>query len=181
MNNKKTSKIVLVNILAEDVNHFNKIKQRHANVFSPDYLINKDGGWVKSVRNGSNPYISEYTQNITYIGLFNYGVLNWDEKNDVFKTIHGKIIESNVFNKKWNSFEHWENYTEFQIESVIDVTKQLMDSFGLKQVKKNNVYDPSHESYSGVCFGSNLSKYCLHTTPAFDYKKFQNRLLPQKV
>lgn len=108
----------------------------------------------------------------------NLGWLEKDENNQ-YITIYGDIYKNqdNVLTKKWREHEYWVKYNEIQMESALELVKQLSDDFFIPRTifshntKVEDLYD-----YEGSLYKSNLEKHYTDLTPAWDYKIFKQKL-----
>lgn len=108
----------------------------------------------------------------------NIGWVERDEKNR-FITMYGDIYKNteNVIAKRWRDHEFWVKYNDKQVESVLELLNYLADEFYIpKTVFGHNTKIDDLSDYQGILYKSNLEKYFSDLTPAWDFKKFKEKL-----
>lgn len=90
--------------------------------------------------------------------------------------------EENVINKHWQGFNYWEQYTEEQMESTLNLCVKLCDEFNIpKMLIDFSNYHKDIVKFKGIVFRSNYINDSSDNNPLFNIENFNNKLQKQLV
>lgn len=129
-------------------------------------------------------YQSEYFNNLEQnnksiiILLENDGCLIKDiEKNNFLSWLGYIYKERDVFEKKWRSYNYWAQYKKEQIDSTVNLVKELCKEFYIPlTAMTHNTKMNGLEDYCGILYKSNIEMYYTDLSPAFDFEYFINKI-----
>ena len=129
-------------------------------------------------------YQSEYFNNLEQnnksivILLENDGWLTKDVEKNSFLSWLGYIYkEQDVFEKKWRTHAYWAQYRKEQIDSAVNLVKELCNEFYIPlTAMTHNVKMNDLEDYTGILYKSNIEMYYTDLSPAFDFEYFINNI-----
>lgn len=163
------------NYIQSLINRYNK-----KNPYLPNYVINKKGEiFMVTEPNKYSKFMNNQSldKNSIVIVLEN---LTWLKKIPIepqYLNWIGDIYKEKVFEKKWRDQFFWDPYSQKQIESLVLLTHDICENFGIKkQTTKTNVKLPGVENFNGVTTKSNHISNCKDINPSFDFKNFEKLL-----
>jgi hypothetical protein len=129
-------------------------------------------------------YQSEYFKNLEQnnksivILLENDGWLTKDtEKNNFISWLGYIYKKEDVFEKKWRANNYWAQYNKEQIDSAVNLVKELCNEFYIPlTAMTHNVKMNDLEDYTGILYKSNIEMYYTDLSPAFDFEYFINNI-----
>ena len=165
--------------------------------------MNQFKGWVKR-SNGNHKKVSNYTidihgeiyehfdskyyseflpnslsnKNIISIILVNEGWLDYDIKEKKYINCFGNPHQKeNIIEKRWRNHTFWDNYTQEQVESLIELTEFLIEKHNIpRKVLGHNTYVKDIVGFEGVTYRSNWIKDSTDLSPSFDFEIFKNKV-----
>lgn len=179
----KKNQIVIGHTFTSDMSHYIGWKNRYNGKYKKNaaFTIDIDGNiyqhfdpkYYSNFLNIDN--VDEYIIGVT---LVNRGWLMKNDETNIFYDYLNRPVETlDVIDKKWRNHRYWFNYTEEQINSLIELCEYLSKRFGIKlQVLPHNIKIDDVYDYEGVVFRSNYMKEFTDLSPAFDYIDFKNKL-----
>lgn len=85
--------------------------------------------------------------------------------------------EDEILYKKWRKYNYWAPYTEKQMESTINLVKKLCSDFNIPlEVVSHNTQLDDIDTFNGVLYKSNFTKYYTDVNPAWDFTTFKNKI-----
>ena len=146
----------------------------------PNFVISRNGDVYKLLPDNAYTNFFKKTdmnKNSVIITLENLG---WLEKIPIetgFVNWIGDIYNGDIYEKKWRDYFYWQPYTQDQINSCIDVIREVTNSLNINQkfIGHNTKIDYA-EKYEGVITYSNFSMEVTSLSPAFDFKFLKNQL-----
>jgi len=163
------------NYIQSLINRYNK-----KNPYLPNYIINKKGEiFMVTEPNTYSKFMNNQSldKNSIVIVLEN---LTWLKKIPIelqYLNWIGDIYKEKVFEKKWRDQFFWDPYSQKQIESLVLLTHDICENFGIKkQTTKTNVKLHGVENFNGVTTKSNHISNCKDINPSFDFKNFEKLL-----
>jgi N-acetyl-anhydromuramyl-L-alanine amidase AmpD len=118
-------------------------------------------------------------ENIITITLENVGWLNKDLLKDRHIDWVGNIYKrrAKVIDKRWRGFRYWEPYSNKQFNSCINLVTFLCDKHNInKNCVGHNTFIKNIGDFNGVIYRSNYNKDFTDVSPAWDFKKFKNKI-----
>lgn len=118
-------------------------------------------------------------ENIITITLENVGWLNKDLLKDRHIDWVGNIYKrrAKVIDKRWRGFRYWEPYSNKQFNSCINLVTFLCDKHNInKKCVGHNTFIKNIGDFNGVIYRSNYNKDFTDVSPAWDFKKFKNKI-----
>lgn len=184
--NKATEKtqIIIGNSLTNDLKYINGWSKRHGGKYkkTTTFSIDKKGNIYQHFddkyysKTMGNEYIDK---NILTITLENVGWLN----KDLLKHRHidwvGNIYKrrAKVIDKRWRGFRYWEPYSSKQFNSCVDLVMFLCKKHNIENnCVGHNTFIKNIEDFNGVGYRSNYNKDFTDVSPAWDFKKFKNKI-----
>lgn len=179
----KKKQIVIGNTFNFNMNHFNgwvnRINGSYKNV--SNYTVDIDG---KIYEHFDSKYFSEFlpnslsNKNIISIVLVNQGWLDYDIKDKKYINCFGIIHSGNdIIEKRWRNHTFWDNYSDKQIDSLINLTKYLLEKHNIsKKVLSHNTYVKDIVGFEGVTYRSNWIKDSTDLSPSFNFEIFKNKV-----
>jgi len=178
------TKIVVGNSYASDMKHFdrwvNRIHGKSKN--TTPYSIDLDGVIYEHY---DPKYDSLFTNNeiidrsIIGVTLVNEGYINIDNEKKLKLTWNNDIYKrkAKLINKKWRDKELWAPYSKKQLNSLVDLCKELSSKFNIPlQSIGHNVEVMNPNDFEGIMFRSNFSKFNYDVSPAFDFNEFDKKI-----
>lgn len=113
------------------------------------------------------------------IVLENQGWLTKDLQNDRYLTWIGDIYneENGIVETRWRNHSYWTPYTDEQLESLVNLCKYLCERFDIPlEALGHNTGVGTIESFEGIAFKGNFSKFFSDVSPAFKFDEFKNKL-----
>jgi hypothetical protein len=108
-----------------------------------------------------------------------------ENMGSLFETADGKHInwineiceEDRMVKRNWMGYNYWENFTEEQIKSTVELCKQLCDEFGIPKVLIDfHHYHKDTLKFKGIVFRSNYIEDSSDMNPLFDINKFNEMI-----
>ena len=125
-------------------------------------------------------YFNDLKQNNKSIVILleNDGSLIKDiEKNNFLSWLGYIYKEEDVFEKKWRTYNYWVQYKKEQIDSAVNLVKELCEEFYIPlTAMTHNTKMNDLEEYSGILYKSNIEMYYTDLSPAFDFEYFTNKI-----
>ena len=114
-------------------------------------------------------------QKIIPITLSNKGSLF--KINNKLVNVFGIEVNDDFTNVKWRDREYFHNYTNKQLDSVVDLCSYLCDEYDIPTTVVNtNIKDEYIFYFSGIVYRSNYSEYHYDLSPAWNFKKFKSKV-----
>ena len=176
--------IVIGNSFSEHMNHFHGWKTRKGGKFrrTSAYTIDIYGNIYQHYE---PQYYSEFfgikgiDEHIISVLMENEGWLRKDIETNEYINYVGNIYNRKdaVLEKRWRDQKYWAPYTKEQVESAINLSKYLCNTFGipLQAIHHNTKFDGIYE-FNGVVYKSNFDKHYSDLSPAWDCGDFKNKL-----
>jgi N-acetyl-anhydromuramyl-L-alanine amidase AmpD len=149
----------------------------------PHYFIKKNGEIFCFI---SPECISEYflssnKNDLIHICLENIG---WVEKvpmKDYYSNWLGIIKKQDIYEKKWRDYFFWDTYTDEQINSLIELCKNITMEMSMKyKFIGHNTKSVSVETYEGITCRSNYNSFYTDLNPSFPFSTFIKKLEYEK-
>lgn len=175
--------IVIGNTFNSDMNHFIGWKHRMNGLYKKvsTFTIDTNG---EIFQHYDPSYYSEFLNNSLYnkhiisIALVNQGWFDYDVTGKNFINYVGLIYTGkSMTEKRWRNHSFWENYTEKQTESLINLTKFLIENYNIpKNVLPHNTYLKEMHNFKGISYRSNWVKESTDLSPSFNFEIFKNKV-----
>jgi N-acetyl-anhydromuramyl-L-alanine amidase AmpD len=180
--NKNKKQIVLCNSFRDGRNYLSSLKNRNNGKYEkiPNYLITRDGKILSLIPDDEfSNFFNDYDidRNAIVVSLENLG---WLQKaplrNEYFNWI-GEKVTSNVFERKWRDKIFWQEYTEEQMSSLIELCQKLLKKFSIhKTFIGHNTKVDGIKIFNGIVCRSNYNNKFTDISPSFDFEGFKNRI-----
>lgn len=178
----KKEQIVLTNTLCPINDFLTKIKLRYNKKYNkvPAYTIDRSGTLyihfdpVNQTKFFENDKMNDIG---IVISLENVGWLDYIDEKDIYVDWRGVKYIGNVVPKIWRGKKYWADYTDEQMEVLLQLTNYLCITHSInKNFIGNNVFNDEAKKFKGVLNRSNLNKNYHDLTPAFNFDKLNKEL-----
>lgn len=121
---------------------------------------------------------SIYNKQIISVVLVNQGWLEYDIKEKKYFNSLGNYHQGeSVTERRWRNHTFWDNYTDSQTESLVDLTKYLLEKYKItKNILGHNTYIREIYNFEGITYRSNWIKDCTDLSPSFDFDIFKYKV-----
>lgn len=146
------------------------------------FTITKDGkiyNHFKSSYKSNYLDYNDWNNKSIVVLLENFNWLVKDEEKNKFITWFNDIYNTTtqVFEKRWRSYFHWEQYTEEQLQSSIDLVKKLCAEHNIpKNVIAHNTKVENLSDFEGILCKGNIDKHFTDLNPSWDFSEFKNKI-----
>lgn len=170
----------------------------HSNMYGMlhyDYWVNRTEGYYKktapySVDEDGNIYkhynpsyssgmfvFDDINDMVIPIMLSNLGALYLNGSDELYNTMGFKIEDGNYQSIKWKRRQYFYNYTEEQLDSVVELSSYLCEEYGIqKNAMNTNVKDDYILYFNGISYRSNYSSVYYDLNPTWYFRDFKNKL-----
>jgi hypothetical protein len=176
-------------LLSNSLRYFDDFKNQLTYRFNgknkkiPHYFIKKNG----EVFCFLNPeYVSDYfssanKNDLIHISLENIGWVEKVPKKEYYSNWLGIIKKDDIYEKKWRDYFFWDNYTNEQINSLIELCKKISMEMSIKyRFIGHNTKSNSVENYEGIACRSNYNSFYTDLNPSFPFSTFIKKLEHEK-
>jgi N-acetyl-anhydromuramyl-L-alanine amidase AmpD len=176
------SQIILTHTSRYVNDYLQSLKYRHNGGYNkiPNYVISRDGKILQLLKNNEsscffkNPEIDNKS---IIISLENLGWIQKEPLTDHYVNWIGDIYKGEVFERKWRDYYFWQPYTDVQIESLVELTKQLFEETSIKfQIIGHNTKITDFHKYEGLLTRSNYDVEFTDVSPAFNFENFIKKI-----
>lgn len=144
------------------------------------YTITREG---KVYQHYDNKYYSDFIgikesdKKSVSIIIENMGCLFKSSSNEYLNWLNEVCLDENVLEKKWLNYKYWEKFTDEQINSLVNLTKQLCNDLNipLKCVEFQN-YHKQINKFQGIVFRGNYAEESNDINPLFNIKEFNESI-----
>ena len=180
--NKNKRQIILCETFRTEEDYLNCVKYRNNGNYKkiPNYLITKEGKIVSILPDDcySNFFKNnDIDKQSIIICLENLG---WVKKQPIegdFQNWIGNQCQTKPFEKKWRDKTYWDEYTDKQIESLVDLCKKLTKKFSInKTFIGHNTKVDGIKIFNGIVCRSNYENKYTDVSPAFNFEYFKNQI-----
>ena len=129
--------------------------------------------------NGEPDYFKEpnINRNSIIICLENLGWLQKEPLTDYYINWIGDIYKGKVYEKKWRDFYFWQPYTEKQINSTVELCKQISKDMSIPStIIGHNTKINGVNKYEGIVTRSNYYSNKTDLSPAFNFEEFLKKI-----
>ena len=179
---KKKSQIILTHTGRSIENYLASLSFRYSGKFDriPNYVIKKNGEILQLLDNIEHAkYFNEtnINRNGIIISLENLGWLEKQPLKNYYVNWIGDIYKGIPFERKWREYFFWDKYTSSQLESLVFLTKKIMNEMKItKEISGHNTKINGVEMFKGIVSRSNFDVNYTDVNPSFDFDKFRNIL-----
>jgi N-acetyl-anhydromuramyl-L-alanine amidase AmpD len=180
--NKNKKQIILCNTYRNSINYLNSVKFRKNGSYKkiPNYVITKEGKVISILPDDSVSFFFQdlnINKNAIVICLENLG---WVEKvplsSNYFNWI-GEVVSDKVFERKWRDKVYWDEYTQEQLDSLVELCKKITKKFSIsKTFIGHNTKVDGIKIFNGIVCRSNYSNKYRDLNPSFKFEDFKNRI-----
>ena len=184
----KKTQILIGNSYSNNIKYISGWKKRNGGKYkkTTTFSIDKKGNTYQHFDDkyySKSVGIDDLDKSIISITLENIGWLNKDLLEDRYIDWVGNIYKrrAKVIDKRWRGFRYCEPYTTKQFNSCVDLVTFLCEKHNIdKKCVGHNTYIKNIEDFNGVIYRSNYNKYLTDVSPAWDFKKFKNKIEEKK-
>ena len=175
---KKKSQIILAHSSRNVHSYLLSLKYRLNGKYNkiPNYVITKDGKVLQLLKNEEHTSIfpnQNVNRNSIIIIIENLGWLQKEPLKDYYVNWIGDIYKGKAFEKKWREYFFWDPYTEEQINSTVELIKNIFDEMEIKKnIIGHNTKINGVEKYEGVTTRSNYDSIFTDVSPSFSFEEF---------
>ncbi len=177
------TQIILGGSLRKENFHINRLKHKDGGKSKSfcTYSIDREGNVFQHY---DPKYYSDFMgdKNIDKksisIVLENMGMLFYDyETSKYLNWILDECSEEFMYERKWNGHTYWEQYSEEQFNSTVELIKFLIKEFDIElDCLGFNVFYENTLNYEGIVTRSNYNSDYSDLNPSFDFKLFLEEL-----
>jgi N-acetyl-anhydromuramyl-L-alanine amidase AmpD len=111
------------------------------------------------------------------IVLENMSMVYYDVANESYVNSLNEVCPIElVYEKPWKGCRYWEEYTNEQVDAVVELCDYLCDKYHIeKDTIGYNNYDPDSHLFCGVITRSNINQDYTDVNPHFNWKKLLNK------
>lgn len=180
--NKNKKQIILCNTYRNKTNYLASLNNRFNGNYKkvPNYLITREGEIISLIPDDSySSFFNDHdvNKNSIIICIENLG---WLKKTPLGMGYYNWIQETcadNVYEKKWRDKIFWQNYTDIQYESLIEICKKLLKKFSInKSFIGHNTKVDGIKIFNGIVCRSNYSNKYTDVSPSFKFDEFKKTI-----
>ena len=122
--------------------------------------------------------IKDVDKHAISIVLENMGVLFYDQDSDKFLNwLYEECNEDKIFERKWKKYRYWEQYTNVQFNSVIELCEYLCEKYYIElDCLGFNVHHEKTNNFEGIVTRSNYDVDFNDLNPSFNFREFLEKL-----
>jgi N-acetyl-anhydromuramyl-L-alanine amidase AmpD len=182
INNSDKNQIILVHTSRKIEEYLTSLKYRHNGNYNkiPHYVISREGRIIQLLEDQD---YSELFNDPTYdnrsivISLENLGWLEKEPLKNHYINWIGNIYKENIVDKKWRDYFFWQPYTEIQMDSLVELCKDLSKKMSINLTcVGHNTKTNRMETFDGIFTRSNFDENYTDVSPAFDFEYFIKKL-----
>ena len=180
--NKNKKQIILCNSFRSELPYLNSLKHRNNGNYKkvPNYFITREGKIVSLLTDDSfSNFFSDYetNKNSIVISLENLGWLQKVPLNTEYFSWIGEPVSGKVYERKWREKIYWQEYTNEQIDSLIELCEKLTKKFSIhKTFIGHNTKVDGIKIFNGIVCRSNFNNKYTDPSPAFKFEDFKTRI-----
>lgn len=173
------TQIVLCHTSREVEEYLTSLRIRYRYMYDkiPNYVVDREGRIKKFLDDVeyTNFFGDENLNNKSIIVMLeNLGWLEKKPLSDVYINWIGNIYKGQVYDKKWRDYIYWQPYTDYQLESLANLCRELVSKNKLSEfVINHNVKIEGIEKVNGIVSRSNFDTIYTDLNPSFDFEKFK--------
>ena len=100
---------------------------------------------------------------------------------DYYSNWLGITKKQDIYEKKWRDYFFWDVYTDEQINSLIELCKNITMEMSMKyKFIGHNTKSVSVETYEGITCRSNYNSFYTDLNPSFPFSTFIKKLEYEK-
>lgn len=179
---KKKHQIILTHSSRNGLEYLQSLKYRYNGDFKriPNYFISRDGVVLQFLNNSEHTNFfrePNINRNSIIICLENLGWLQKEPLTDYYVNWIGDIYKGKVFEKKWRDYYFWQPYTEKQLDSTVELCKELFKDMSISPtIVGHNTKINGIQKYEGVVTRSNFYSDRTDLSPAFNFEEFLKKI-----
>ena len=182
INKRKTKKtqILLCDTHRRYNEYINKLKYRRNGKYSdiPHFVITKMGSinQIFDTSYSSNTFNDpEKDKKQIKIAIENLGWLNKNTINGFLNNWIGDPYRSEPYIRSWRNHYFWDNYTDEQIASLIELCDFLLEKHDIpRQIVPSQGFFKNASNFKGIICKSNFSDIYTDINPSFNFNLFFN-------
>jgi len=184
---KKKTQIILCHTSREANEYLTSLKFRYNKKYNkiPHYLLKKDGNVIQLLEDTKYSRFFEdpkINKNSIIITLENLGWLERKPLSKDYINWNGTIYKGEVYEKKWRDYFFWDMYTEYQIDSLSQLTNKICEEFGIdKKCSGHNTKIDGIINFEGIASRSNYESRFTDLSPSFDFEFFLKKIGHEQI
>jgi hypothetical protein len=177
--NKNKKQIILCETSRPSEEYLSSLKNRYNGNYKkiPNYLITKEGKVINILTDDlySNFfYDNETNKNSIIIVIENLGWLKKIPLESHFINWIGDFFNGKPYERKWRDKMYWDNYTEPQFQSLVELSKKLLKKFSInKTFIGHNTKVDGIKIFNGIVCRSNYNNKYTDLNPSFKFDEFK--------
>lgn len=177
--NKNKKQIILCNTSRPKNEYLASLKYRFNGNYRkiPNYLITKEGNVISILPDDSYSnffHDVEVNKNSIIIVVENLGWLKKIPIENHFVNWIGSFFEGKPYEKKWRDKLYWDNYTDSQFNSLVEISKKLLKKFSInKTFIGHNTKVDGIKIFNGIVCRSNYDNKYTDPNPSFNFDEFK--------
>jgi N-acetyl-anhydromuramyl-L-alanine amidase AmpD len=184
---KVKKQIIVCHTSREVEEYLTSLKFRYNQKYDkiPHYVITKSGKILQLLPNQeySNFFHDEnINRNSIIVSLENLGWLEKKPLTNQYINWKGNIYIDSPYEKKWRDYFFWEPYTDFQFESLLNLSLELCNDLKIqKKCTGHNTKINGVKNFDGIVFRSNYDERFTDLNPSFNFEKFLNKIQYEQI
>lgn len=149
------------------------LRNNRKNKRKPNYFIEKSGKIHQLNREDiTQEYLSGYcSSGVVVVALENLGWLKRRKEDGKFIDWLGNIYNNKVHEKKWRGKLFWDNYTDKQLSSTVELIEKVCKEKNIpNHILGHNVLVDGVENFKGIVCRSNYNEYWTDLNPSFNFE-----------
>jgi len=179
----KNKRQIILTHTSRPINYYlTGLRTRHYGSYDkiPHFVISREGKVFSLINSETYSNILDilsHNKRSIIISLENLGWLKKNPLQNNYKNWIGDVTNEEVFRRKWRGHFFWHNYTEVQMDKLVELCNHLTEKHNipLKCIGHNVKVDRA-EKYEGITSKSNYDRICTSLSPAFDFDLFINKI-----
>jgi N-acetyl-anhydromuramyl-L-alanine amidase AmpD len=184
---KVKKQIIICHTSREVEEYLTSLKFRYNQKYDkiPHYVITKSGKILQLLPNQeySNFFYDEsINRNSVIVSLENLGWLEKKPLTNQYINWKGNIYIDKPYEKKWRDYFFWEPYTDFQFESLLNLSLELCSNLKIqKKCTGHNTKINGVKNFDGIVFRSNYDERFTDLNPSFNFENFLNKIQYEQI
>ena len=179
----RSKKQIVLTHTGRPINYYlTGVRNRHNGRYDkvPHYVIARDGKVFSLIDTDTYSNVLNvvsYNKRSIIISLENLGWLKKNPLKNNYINWIGDITNDDIYERKWRGHFFWQNYTEEQMNSLVELCNSLCEKYDIPlNCVGHNVKVDHIEKFSGISSKSNYDRICTALSPAFDFDLFIDKI-----
>jgi N-acetyl-anhydromuramyl-L-alanine amidase AmpD len=174
--------IIIGTSLRKDHNHIVRLQHKELGKTKKwnTFTVSRDGTIYQhydSVYHSDFIGIKEVDKKSISIVLENMGCLFQTPDDENINWLHEVCDKNNVIEKEWLGYKYWENFSNEQLNSTVELCKMLCEEYNIpRMVMGFHHYHKDTIKFRGIVFRSNYIEGSSDINPIFSIENFNHML-----